>query len=182
MFAAKTARLIDVCRAHKHVLALKPAVDARYGGGSWLRSKGGAKYPAILIDHKDPMSALPLITRQTKIEMVAIDEASFFPVELFIELLAALTQREFPVYIAGLAYYASRAPWGVIPELMKIDGVSVEMLTAQCDYNARSCGIPAIHSYQKMPIPDFSVGSEKIYGACCDDHYSHLHRGETYNT
>ena len=184
MFAEKTKRLIEHHRPDGTTVAFKPDIDAdRYQSGAMLASKDPKfpRVPAILVPVDNVSVIWQEVARMDEVTRVLIDEANFFPTKEFIELIELLTSRSIEVVVAGLTHFASKEPWGPLPELLKIPGVQVKHVFAECDGKGRKCPKPAIWSYQKFPHDKVLVDGESAYGATCDEHYSVLHQGERYD-
>ena len=142
-----------------------------------MYSKDGMSSPAVKISHEKPEQILTELKYKRGIQKVIIDEASFFPVAPFLEVISELLKRKKQVVVAGLAYDAYRKEWGAIVTLTKWDGVGVVTLTSRCD--GQGCKSPAIWSYRKREVAGrLVVAADSLYGACCDKHYAELHVGE----
>ncbi len=187
MFCGKSRELVKAYReAEKKnigVVAFKPSSDqARYGSGSKIKSKDdGYEVPAILIDQNRPELILQTISELADLGMVVIDEGSFYPKLEFIKLISNLTDRGIKVVVGGLTHFASREPWGAMKELALVKGVKVTQLYSRCDGELGACKNGAVWSYRKVgEQANFVVGSEELYGACCDEHYPLLHKGNIW--
>lgn len=177
MYASKTKKLVAAYGDGVGVVAVRPAIDNRYGGQDRIYSKEkGINAPAVAVDHTHPEEILKLVQAALDVRKVIIDEASFFVADPFLKVVQMLRQNNIEVVVGGLAYDANRHPWGPILELLKWDGVEENVLTARCDGDSGKCQNPAIWSYAKSTKKEvLEVGSENLYGACCDNHYLELH-------
>lgn len=187
MFCGKSRELVKAYReAEKKnigVAAFKPSSDKdRYGSGSKIKSKeDGYEVPAILIDQNKPDQILQYISELVDLGMVVIDEGSFYPKQEFIKLISDLTDRGIKVVVGGLTHYASREPWGAMTELTMVEGVKVTQLYSRCDGDHGECKNGAVWSYRKLEEQaNFVVGSDELYGACCELHYKTLHKGSVW--
>lgn len=187
MFCGKSRELVKAYReAEKkniEVVAFKPSSDKdRYGSGSKIKSKDdGYEVPAILIDQNMPDQILQYVEYNPLKKMVVIDEGSFYPKQEFIDLITSLTDRGIKVVVGGLTHFATREPWGAMTELAQVKGVKVTQLYSRCDGESGECKNGAVWSYRKIEEhANFVVGSEELYGACCDQHYINLHKGNIW--
>jgi len=177
MYSGKTKELVKEYGDGKGVLAFRPAIDNRYGANGRMYSKEKEySAPAVNIDHTKPLRIIEALDQYVDTFKIIIDEVSFFPTEIFLEVVASLVERNKTVIVGGLAYDANQNPWGPILELLTWKDVQEIALMADCDGNERTCKNPAIWSYAKTPKKErLEVGAEDLYGASCDRHYQTLH-------
>jgi thymidine kinase len=156
---------------------VRPAIDSRYGDQDRIYSKEvGISAPAVPVDHTHPDEILRVVARLDAVKKVIVDEASFFSVASFLEVVKQLDQIGMEVVVGGLAYDANRNPWGPVLDLLTWKGVEETALTSLCDGDMGTCTTPAIWTYAKAVKKEvLEVGSNELYGASCDFHYSHLH-------
>lgn len=176
MFSGKTDELIRKRGNGVGTIAFKPRIDIRYGSEPRLYSKNGESAPAILIDHQNPWEIYQAVEQMDGICRVIIDEASFFPIQPFLEVIDKLASEKQNVLVGGLAYDAEREPWGPILELLKWPEVTAIALAATCDGEGGECQTPAIWSYAKVGKKEqLEEGGSDKYGASCEEHYLTLH-------
>ncbi|MFZ2025046.1 MAG: thymidine kinase [Microgenomates group bacterium] len=138
MYCGKTEELIrQVKRAtigKKHVLVFKHAIDTRYGADKKVHSHAGGTFTSELIH-----SASEIFKHLKKnTEIIAIDEAQWFGIELIAVVETLLSQGKH-VIIAGLAMTFDRQPFVPIPTLMTMAD-KVTKLSAVCSL----CGEDAV--------------------------------------
>lgn len=138
MFSGKSEELIRRIRRAQYaklkIIVFKPAVDNR-SKSETIMSHDGSKIEAHSI--KDASEITEMITQDTDIDIIGIDEVQFFDQKVIgqIEQLADLGLR---VIVAGLDTNFRGEPFGVVPELMALSD-SVTKLNAIC----LQCGAPA---------------------------------------
>lgn len=177
MYSGKTKELVREYGNGAGVLAIRPAIDNRYGANGRMYSKDhGYSAPAVSVDHTNPDAIINSVDKYVGLAKFIIDEVSFFPVEPFLKVVRTIADRDIEVVVGGLAYDAFRNPWGPILTLLNWSDVVEIALTAECDGNGRTCKEPAIWSYAKAKKKtQLEVGAEDLYGASCEDHYLQLH-------
>lgn len=136
MFAGKTEELIRRIKvlqfAKKNILVIKPSIDDRYSDDE-IASHSGYRVKSINVNN-----ALEILDYvQIDTEVVAIDEAQFFPPDL-IDVVEALADSGRRVMIAGLDRNFRGEPFGIMPTLFS-RAEFVSKLSAVCV----KCGAPA---------------------------------------
>jgi len=170
MFSGKTEELLRRLRraeiAGQEVAAFTPAIDDRYGEES-LGSHAGNEWTATVVDN-DPEAVRGIPGRLNGEQVVAIDEANFFPAELLgvCEQLAADGRR---VVVSGTDQTFRGDPFHPLPALMAT-AEYVEKLQAICTV----CGEPATRNQRLIDgepahadDPTILVGAEESYEARC---------------
>lgn len=187
MFCEKSKHLVMEYRRAvalgERVVAFKPGVDSgRYKSGAYIQSKEEEyRAPARLIDHRSPEIILEYVEQEGGVQKVIIDEGSFYPTEQFVAVVAELTDRGIKVIVGGLTHFSTKEPWGALLGLTKVEGARVHLLHSRCDGESGKCKEGAVWSYEKVPKKDqLTVGDGGIYGACCQQHYNDLHKGEVW--
>lgn len=176
MFCGKTRKLVEEFGNGEGVIAFRPEIDNRYGEEARIYSKSGESAPAVEINHQNPWEIYEAVEQMGGICKVIIDEASFFPIQPFLEVVDKLATKIREVVVGGLAYDAERKPWGPILELLKWPEVTAIALTARCDGESGECQTPAIWSYAKVGKKEqLEKGGAERYGASCEKHYLSLH-------
>lgn len=170
MFAGKTEELIRRLRraeiAGQDVAAFKPAVDDRYGEAT-IGTHNGRQWDAQVVDTDDDgVRRIP--AHLDGAEVVAIDEANFFPAALVdvCEELAADGRR---VIVSGTDQTFRGEPFEPLPQLLAV-AEYVDKLQAIC----ASCGEPASRNQRlidgepaHVDDPTIMVGAEEAYEARC---------------
>ena len=170
MFSGKTEELLRRLRraeiAGQSVAAFTPAVDDRYGE-SELGSHAGRTWQATVIDNT-PEGVWDILDHLDGEEVVAIDEANFFPLEL-VEVTGALAEDGRRVVISGTDLTFRGEPFEPLPQLMAI-AEYVDKLQAICN----QCGEPATRNQRliegepaHVEDPTIMVGAEESYEARC---------------
>ena len=170
MFSGKTEELLRRLRraeiAGQSVAAFTPAVDDRYGEAK-LGSHAGRSWQARVIDTTEAgVWEIPDVLDGE--EVVAIDEANFFPVELVdvADHLAADGRR---VLVSGTDLTFRGEPFEPLGQLMAT-AEYVDKLQAICT----QCGEPATRNQRlidgepaHVDDPTILVGAEESYEARC---------------
>ena len=170
MFAGKTEELIRRLRraeiAGQDVAAFKPAVDDRYGEAT-IGTHNGRQWDARVINTDDEeVRRIP--AHLDGEEVVAIDEANFFPSTLVgvCEELAADGRR---VIVSGTDQTFRGEPFEPLPQLLSV-AEYVDKLQAIC----AACGEPASRNQRlidgepaHVDDPTIMVGAEEAYEARC---------------
>ncbi len=180
MFAGKTEELqrrlkrAEIARIPSQVF--KPSIDNRWGEKNHVVSHNGEKYPAIPIPVEKPELILNNLREGT--EIVAIDEAQFFP-EIR-DVVEKLLLKNIRVIVTGLPTDFRDEPFGQIPILMALTD-HVDLLTAICDFEfpvGSICRKPATKTQRLIngkPAnyndPVILVGAEEFYAARCREHH-----------
>ena len=176
MFSGKTEELIRILRrsqiAGKHILVIKPRIDTRSGNEISSRQKTSPDaqkftkfmdFPAKPIDSAEELS---ILLNEHQPDILALDEAQFFPdwiFEYIHNLLKERSQSELIIIAAGLDMDAWGKPFGPIPQLLAIAD-EVQKETAICFI----CKKPA-NITQKLVNTGktVEVGDADIYEARC---------------
>lgn len=161
MFSGKSEELIRRLRraaiARQRLQVFKPALDTRYSEAevvshsNWRLPSETVQRSAQLLERLDPRT-----------EVVGIDEAQFFDLELgrVCRHVADLGKR---VVVAGLDMDYRGVPFGPMPELLAI-AEEVQKVTAIC---AR-CGAPASYTQRLIDSElQVVVGASGVYEARC---------------
>ncbi|GGL24240.1 thymidine kinase [Halarchaeum grantii] len=170
MFSGKTEEMLRRLRraeiAGQEVAAFSPAIDDRYGEES-LGSHAGSTWRATVVENT--VAGVRSIPEHLNGEqVVAIDEANFFPGELVdvCEELAADGRR---VVVSGTDQTFRGEPYHPVPELVAV-AEYVEKLQAICT----QCGEPATRNQRLVDgepahydDPTVVVGAEEAYEARC---------------
>lgn len=139
MFCGKTEELIRQVRraaiAKKKFQVFKHIIDTRYGNDKKLFTHAGLTFESNVVS--SPKAILKRLRPKT--EIVAIDEAQWFGVEL-IPVVETLLKRGKKVLVAGLALTYDREPFAPIPTLMSMAD-KVTKLSAICAL----CGDEAVY-------------------------------------
>jgi thymidine kinase len=170
MFSGKTEELLRRLRraeiAGQSVAAFTPAIDDRYGEAT-LGSHAGRTWEATVIDTTaEGVSRIPSYLNGE--EVVAVDEANFFPGEL-VEVCQELADDDRRVVVSGTDQTFRGEPFEPIPQLMAV-AEYVEKFQAICT----QCGEPATRNQRLIEgepahydDPTIMVGAEESYEARC---------------
>ncbi|MFB6268717.1 MAG: thymidine kinase [Halobacterium sp.] len=170
MFSGKTEELLRRLRraeiAGQDVAAFTPAIDDRYGEAT-LGSHAGRTWEASVVETTaEGVSKIP--THLNGEEVVAIDEANFFPNEL-VEVCQSLASDGRRVVVSGTDQTFRGEPFEPIPQLMAV-AEYVEKFQAICT----QCGEPATRNQRLIEgepahydDPTIMVGAEESYEARC---------------
>ncbi|MCD2203614.1 thymidine kinase [Halobacterium sp. KA-6] len=170
MFSGKTEELLRRLRraeiAGQEVAAFTPAIDDRYGEAT-LGSHAGRTWEATVVDTTaEGVSKIPSYLNGE--EVVAIDEANFFPDEL-VEVCQNLASDGRRVVVSGTDQTFRGEPFDPIPQLMAV-AEYVEKFQAICT----QCGEPATRNQRLIEgepahydDPTIMVGAEESYEARC---------------
>ena len=138
MFSGKTEELLRRLKrariARQRVALFKPALDTRYHDTDVV-SHDATAMPSEVVHSADPMLLLA-----GDADVVGIDEAQFFGVEL-VDVVEGLAREGRRVIVAGLDQDYLGRPFEPVPQLMAI-AEHVTKLHAVCV----RCGAPANHS------------------------------------
>jgi thymidine kinase len=170
MFSGKTEELLRRMRraeiAGQEVAAFTPAIDDRYGEAT-LGSHAGRTWEATVVETTgDGVATIPGFLNGEQV--VAIDEANFFPEDLVgvCQELAADGRR---VVVSGTDQTFRGEPFDPIPQLMAV-AEYVEKFQAICTL----CGEPATRNQRLIEgepahydDPTIMVGAEESYEARC---------------
>jgi thymidine kinase len=170
MFSGKTEELLRRLRraeiAGQDVAAFTPAIDDRYGEAT-LGSHAGRSWEATVVD-TTAEGVSKLDSHLNGEEVVAIDEANFFPTEL-VEVCQNLAADGRRVVVSGTDQTYRGEPFEPIPQLMAV-AEYVEKFQAICT----QCGEPATRNQRLIEgepahydDPTIMVGAEESYEARC---------------
>jgi len=170
MFSGKTEELLRRLRraeiAGQEVAAFTPAIDDRYGEAT-LGSHAGRTWEATVVDTTaEGVSKIPSYLNGE--EVVAVDEANFFPGEL-VAVCQSLASDGRRVVVSGTDQTFRGEPFDPIPQLMAV-AEYVEKFQAICT----QCGEPATRNQRLIEgepahydDPTIMVGAEESYEARC---------------
>jgi thymidine kinase len=140
MFSGKTEELIRRLRraqfANQKTEIFKPLLDTRYDETS-IVSHNANSIPSTPVDH-----ASNILLFATEVDVVGIDEAQFFDMEL-VSVVQQLAHRGSRVIVAGLDMDYLGKPFGPMPQLLSV-AEYVTKVHAIC----MVCGDLASHSYR----------------------------------
>lgn len=165
MFSGKSTALIDRLRraeiAGRRVVCFKPNLDDRY-------SKS-----AVVTHERDEIRALPvpttgvglqtILAQSSAADVVGVDEVQFFPLGV-VEVLLNLRARGKHVFWAGLDMDYLGAPFGPVPTLMAVGGVTkVHAVCVRCG------DMQATHTYKtdRSDPTVVKVAGKELYEARC---------------
>ena len=138
MFSGKTEELLRRLKrarfARQRVALFKPALDTRYHGSDVV-SHDATAMPSEVVH-----TAEPILLLAGDADVVGIDEAQFFGIEL-VDVAQALARDGRRVILAGLDQDYLGRPFEPVPQLMAV-AEHVTKLHAVCV----RCGAPANHS------------------------------------
>jgi thymidine kinase len=170
MFSGKTEELLRRLRraeiAGQDVAAFTPAIDDRYGETT-LGSHAGRTWEATVVDDTaEGVRELP--GHLNGEQVVAIDEANFFPEEL-VGVCQDLASDGRRVLVSGTDQTFRGEPFDPVPQLMAV-AEYVEKFQAICT----QCGEPATRNQRLIDgdpahydDPTIMVGAEESYEARC---------------
>jgi thymidine kinase len=167
MFSGKTDELIKRVEkadlAGETVQVYKPVIDDRYGD-EIIGAHNGRSWEAKPIDTEN------LETLDAGVDVVAIDEANFFPDQL-VEKAQTLADNGVRVIVSGTDQTFRGEPWSPVPELCAA-AEYVDKLRAVCACD--NCGRPATRNQRLIDgepahkdDPTVMVGAEESYEARC---------------
>jgi len=172
MYSGKSEELIRRLRraliGRQHVQAFKAALDTRYSAVE-IVSHDGTSVSALPV--RDGATLWAMI--DPRAEVVAIDEAQFFGLDL-IAVCEELVRQNRRVLVAGLDLDFRAEPFGPMPALMA-NADSLTKLTAVC----ATCGAPTATRTQRLVgglpaeygAPLIAVGASEMYEARCRAHH-----------
>ncbi len=160
MFSGKTEELIRRLRrariARQQTEVFKPALDARYSEEEVVSHNENT----VSTTPVDTASQILLMTSEA--DVIGIDEAQFFDVEL-VKVCQQLANDGRRVVVTGLDTDYRADPFDPIPQLMAV-AEHVTKLHAVCVV----CGAPANHSQRIVPGEDrVLVGATEAYEPRC---------------
>lgn len=184
MFSAKTERLIAELKratyAGKRIKVLKPGRDTRthdFIASRRVNQDGSVAivdtFPALVIRSEDELHAA---LYPQDFDVLAIDEAQFFPVDegmadslgwfgrAIRDLLRGTRETNLRILVAGLDLDFAEEPFGPMPGLMALAD-SIEKLKAVC----MACGAYDAHLSQRLSEEgaQIAVGDAGMYQARC---------------
>ena len=164
MYSGKTEELIRRLRrseiAKQKVTIIKPQIDTRYSDNH-IVSHSDLKIPSIPVK-----SASEILEKAMDADVVGIDEAQFFGMEL-VDVCQTLADKGKRVIVAGLDQDYRGEPFEPIPELLAISEYITKTL-AIC----MVCGNPANRTQRTTEDEErVIVGGTKIYEARCRNCY-----------
>lgn len=168
MFSGKTEELIRRLRragyARQRVLIFKPATDTRYAEEEVV-THPGERLPCVPV-----AKATDILTQVGDAQVVGIDEAQFFGMEL-VDVCNRLADEGRRVLVAGLDQDFLGKPFEPIPQLLAVAEYITKNL-AVC----MVCGAPADRSQRLVNREDRVVlGSVDVYEPRCRAHWSPDH-------
>ncbi len=160
MFSGKTEELIRRVRradlAKQKVRIFKPALDVRYD------EKNVVSHNKNQLDSLAVSSAREILENAQGYQVVAIDEAQFFDLDL-VEVVNALANRGQRVIISGLDMDFEGQPFPPMPQLISV-AEFVTKLHAIC----MQCGTTAHYSYRLVASSEkLLLGEKNEYEARC---------------
>lgn len=167
MFAGKSETLIARLSAtSRPALAVKPALDRRYGGADEIVTHAGRRWPAVATERAGQISELVLSARPG---VLGVDEVQFFDAAL-IGVVRAAQSFNVDVVCAGLELDAFARPFGSMGELLCLADEVIK-LTGIC---AR-CQAPSTRSQllidgrpaPRQDGPIIKVGGAESYEPRC---------------
>jgi thymidine kinase len=165
MFSGKSEELIRRIRraeiARQRVQIFKHAIDARYDADS-IVSHSRQSLPSEAVSRAEEI----LERTADRTELVAIDEAQFFALDL-VDVCSRLADQGKRVVVAGLDLDYRGQPFGPMPHLMcRAEYVTKEL--AICV----TCGDPAAFTQRLTHSRDqIQVGASGMYEARCRRHF-----------
>ena len=165
MFSGKTEELLRRLKRAKfaklNIAVFKPQVDKRYDIQRVV-SHDENTIQAIAVDN-----AKYILKLANEAQVVAIDEAQFFDLEL-IAVCTELANSGIRVIIAGLDMDFLGKPFGIMPELLAI-AEHITKVHAICI----DCSAIANHSFRKTADKNLiQIGEKEEYKPLCRDCFS----------
>lgn len=170
MFSGKTEELIRRLNrakiAKQRVEIFKPEVDKRYD------EKNVVSHDANAVQCTPVQTAAQILLYDIDVDVVAIDEAQFFDMEL-VNVANVLADRGFRVIVAGLDMDFRGVPFGPIPGLMAT-AEYVTKVHAIC----MNCGNLAQYSHRTIKNESLVVlGEKESYEPLCRSCYLKIKKG-----
>ncbi len=176
MFSGKTTELIRhlerAMYAKKKAGVFKPSLDKRYDEKN-IVTHNGLSYPAIVVPNNiDGIVEIYKKSLELNLDVICIDEAQFFPIEL-VDVIEKLVEEDKIVVVAGLNLDFRGEPFETMKELLaRAD--DIVHLKAVCTV----CGMDATRTQRLIdgkPAPYDSprilVGGSEVYEARCRKHH-----------
>ena len=165
MFSGKSEELIRRLRraeiARQRLQIFKHAIDARYDSDS-IVSHSRQSLPSVAVSQ--PQEILEGVEDRT--ELVAVDEAQFFSLDL-VAVCDRLANQGKRIIVAGLDLDYRGLPFGPMPHMM----CRAEYITKQLAI-CMVCGDPAGFTQRLTPSQDqIQVGATGMYEARCRHHF-----------
>jgi thymidine kinase len=165
MFSGKSEELIRRLRraeiARQRLQIFKHAIDARYDSDS-IVSHSRQSLPSVAVSQ--PQEILAGVEDRT--ELVAVDEAQFFSLDL-VAVCDRLANQGKRIIVAGLDLDYRGLPFGPMPHMM----CRAEYITKQLAI-CMVCGDPAGFTQRLTPSQDqIQVGATGMYEARCRHHF-----------
>ena len=167
MFSGKTEELIRRLKraliANQEVEIFKPSIDTRYD------QKKIVSHDSNFIKSTPVKKSIDILTacEGRKINVVGIDEAQFFDLEL-VKVAETLSLRGVRVIVAGLDMDFKGRPFGPMPYLLSV-AEYVTKVHAIC----QRCGNLATHSYRLVADDsEILLGEKQEYEPRCRTCYS----------
>jgi len=165
MFSGKSEELIRRLRraeiARQRLQIFKHAIDARYDSDS-IVSHSRQSLPSLAVSQ--PQEILEGVEDRT--ELVAVDEAQFFSLDL-VAVCDRLANQGKRIIVAGLDLDYRGLPFGPMPHMM----CRAEYITKQLAI-CMVCGDPAGFTQRLTPSQDqIQVGATGMYEARCRHHF-----------
>jgi thymidine kinase len=188
MFSGKTEELVPRLRhlkkiGKRRVLVFYPVTDERTDPG-WITSNTGVRFPAEEVDVASQIIAI-LDGLDWAVDVVAIDEAQFFPEDEEPNLYAVvweILQRGVDVIVAGLSLDYKVDPFGLMPAFMALalalGGLGkIHHFEAVCV----ACGRSATLTHRREDGgPVVVVGGEELYDARCPNCHPQIFGGVVF--
>lgn len=164
MFSGKTEELIRRVRraqiAKMDTIIFKPRVDDRFS------TEHVVSHNQNQLTSKMVENSQEILKQAGKAEVVAIDEAQFFDIDI-LDVCKTLAKQKKRVIVAGLDTDYRGAPFGPMPELM-CEADYVDKLRAICV----ECGNPATYTQRTSKDKQrVVIGETDIYEARCRNCY-----------
>ena len=169
MFSGKSTELIRlVNRYHsigKKVLVVNHCIDDRYSDKAYIVSHSGQQIPGIKVQKLKDLSVSP------QPEVIAIDEAQFFP-DLLEQVLYFVEELEITVIVAGLSGDYQRNAFGNILELVpKCDKLwMANAYCSQCKDGTKASFTKRLGQEKGQTL----VGGDTKYAAVCRKCYINI--------
>lgn len=163
MFAGKTSKVIEFVQQYPdEVVSFKPAIDTRYDKESICAHTGESIVAEVVND------AIELKEKAMDKQMVVIDEAQFFDVDLVDVIRLFLDNNKF-IVVSGLNRDFKKNAFQTIEELKSM-ATTITELEAVCNV----CGEAAPYTYKKGDKNlkgQVLVGGTETYEARCASCY-----------
>lgn len=165
MFSGKSTALINQLKraeiAGKRVVCFKPTIDTRYHESSVVTHEH-VSIPALPVPTTNT-GLQTIVANSRAAQVIGIDEVQFFPVGI-VELVLTLRASGKHVFWAGLDMDFLGSPFGSVPTLMAIGGVTkVHAVCVRCG------DMRATHTYKtdRSDPTVVKVAGREMYEARC---------------